>query len=107
MHEHLFTNAVDALDDPDTETIDRRITIEQIGDLRWNAVSNKFNLSLDDPEITVAELCRFHAAGSRGIVDATPVSIGRRVAELPAISQGSRVLIMVGCGFYRGPSHPA
>ena len=106
MHEHLLINAVDALDDPDTETIDRPITIEQIGDLRWNAVSNKFNLSLDDPEITVAELRRFHAAGGRGIVDVTPVGIGRRVAELPAISERSGVHIMVGCGFYRGPSHP-
>ena len=106
MHEHLLINAVDALDDPDTQTIDRPITMELIGDLRWNAVSNKFNLSLDDPEITVAELRRFHAAGGRGIVDVTPIGIGRRVAELPAISERSGVHIMVGCGFYRGPSHP-
>ena len=106
MHEHLLIDAVDALDDPDTETVDRPITIDQIGDLRWNAVSNKFNLSLDDPEITVTELHRFHAAGGRGIVDVTLIGIGRRVAELPAISERSGVHIMVGCGFYRGPSHP-
>ena len=107
MHEHLLINAVDALDDPDTQTIDRPITMELIGDLRWNAVSNKFNLSLDDPEVTVAELRRFHTAGGRGIVDVTPVGIGRRVAELPAISERSGVHIMLGCGFYRGPSHPS
>ena len=107
MHEHLLIDAVEALDDPDTEVIDRPITIDQLGGLRWNAVSNKANLSLDDPEITVAELRRFHAAGGRGLVDVTPVGIGRRVAELPAISERSGVHIMVGCGFYRGPSHPA
>ena len=106
MHEHLLIDAVDALDDPDTEMIDRPITIDQIGDLRWNAVSNKFNLSLDDPDLAVVELRRFHAAGGRGIVDVTPLGIGRRVAELPAISERSGVHIMVGCGFYRGPSHP-
>ncbi|MDE0168690.1 MAG: phosphotriesterase [bacterium] len=106
MHEHLLINAVEALDDPDTETVDRPITIDQLGDLRWNAVSNRFNLSLDDPEITVAELRRFHAAGGRGLVDVTPIGIGRRVAELPAISERSGVHIMLGCGFYRGPSHP-
>ena len=107
MHEHLLIDAVEALEDPDTEMIDRPITIDQIGDLRWNAVSNKFNLSLDDPDITVSELRRFHRAGGRGIVDVTPLGIGRRVAELPAISERSGVHIMVGCGFYRGPSHPS
>ena len=107
MHEHLLIDAVEALDDPDTEMIDRPITIDQIGDLRWNAVSNKFNLSLDDPDITVSELRRFRRAGGRGIVDVTPLGIGRRVAELPAISERSGVHIMVGCGFYRGPSHPS
>ena len=106
MHEHLLIDAVEALEDADTETIDRPITIDQIGDLRWNAVSNRFNLSLDDPETTVAELRRFYAAGGRGVVDVTPIGIGRRVAELPAISERAGVHIMVGCGFYRGPSHP-
>ena len=106
MHEHLLIDAADALNDPDTEMIDRPITIDQIGDLRWNAVSNRFNLSLDDPDVAVSELCRFHAAGGRGLVDVTPIGIGRRVAELPAISERSGVHIMVGCGFYRGPSHP-
>ena len=106
MHEHLFLDAADALEDPETETIDQPVTIDQLGDLHWNAVSNRANLALDDADLLTAELQRVREHGGGAIVDVTPFGMGRRVADLPIISEHSGVHILMGCGFYRHPSHP-
>ena len=82
MHEHLLIDAVDALEDPETDTVDRPITIDGLGDLRWNMVSNRFNLSLDDPDVAVAELRRVRDYGGGAVVDVSSLGLHRRVADL-------------------------
>ena len=106
MHEHLFLEAAQAFGDAETEMINLPVTIERLGDLHWNTVSNAANLTLDEPDVTVAELRRFHKSGGRAMVDVTPLGLGRRVADLPEVARRSQVHILVGCGFYRSPSHP-
>jgi phosphotriesterase-related protein len=107
MHEHCLIDGrvwfTPPREDPPE---DPRMTIENLGFVRWNLVSLEDNLVMNDPELAISELRPVREHGGSGIVDLTVIGIGRRVAELPRISEKSGVHIMVGCGFYIHASHP-
>jgi phosphotriesterase-related protein len=107
MHDHLQSDAT-ALLSPPREPLpdDPRVTIENLGFVRWNLLALEDNLRLDDPELAARELGAFAAAGGSGLVDLTTVGLGQQVERLPAIARATGLHVMVGCGFYIAKSHP-
>jgi phosphotriesterase-related protein len=107
MHEHLLIDGsvwfTPSVEDPPRTS---RVEIENLGFVRWNLVSLKDNLLLDDPELATRELSEVRRLGGSGIVDLTNLGLGRRVRDLQEISRSSGLHIMVGCGFYIHDSHP-
>jgi phosphotriesterase-related protein len=108
MHEHLLSDAV-ALRATAREPLpdDRRVTIENLGFVRWNLLALEDNLRLDDARLAERELGAFSASGGSGIVDLTVQGLGQQVERLPAIARATGLHLMVGCGFYIGKTHPA
>lgn len=107
MHEHCLIDASVWVRAPREEPpVDPRMTIENLGFLRWNWESIADNLRIDDPALVARELAVLRPTQGAAIVELTVVGIGRRVAELPAISRAAGVHIIVGCGFYVHASQP-
>ncbi len=107
MHEHLQSDAL-LLRSAPREPLpdDPRVTIENLGFVRWNLLALEDNLRLDDPELAERELGAFAAAGGSGVVDLTTVGLGPRVERLPAIARATGLHVMAGCGFYIAKTHP-
>ena len=103
-HEHLYIDFSfmyrPARDVPSAELTDAPITLENLGWIRRNYYSNRFNLTLMDPETTVRELELYRDAGGGGIVETTTIGIGRNPEALARISRESGVHIVMGAGFY-------
>ena len=108
MHEHVFVDATVWLTPPrEPYPEDPMVTMENLGFVRWNLLSLRDNLIIDDPEIAVAELNRFVAIGGAGLVDLTSEGFGRRVEQLVEISKRTGLHIMAATGFYVHDAHPA
>jgi phosphotriesterase-related protein len=107
MHEHVFSDLrLWAKTGPDGIPWTGPIGPEAQAHLRWNGLHTPENLRLADPDTAVEELRAVHAAGGRMLVDLTVTGMGRRVADLAAVSRASAVAISVGCGFYVEELHP-
>lgn len=108
MHEHVLIDGTAMTDDRQlwAET-GAAVSLENIGVLRWNTHGLRENLRVDDEQLVIRELQRFRAAGGSAVVDMTNVGLGRQVGRLGPISQQSGVHILVGCGWYVAPTHPA
>jgi phosphotriesterase-related protein len=108
MHDHLLTDAR-SLGAPPREPrpADPRVTIENLGFLRWNLLGLEDNLVLDDAGLAVAELAHATAAGQSGLVDLTVWGLGPSPARLPAIARASGMHVMAGFGAYIEKTHPA
>jgi phosphotriesterase-related protein len=107
MHEHLLIDARVWYTPPrEAPPEDPRMTMENLGFVRWNLVCLEDNLLLEDPDLAIKELKPVRELGGSGIVDLTVIGIGRRIAELPRISRETGLHVMVGCGFYVHGSHP-
>ncbi|HST39450.1 MAG TPA: phosphotriesterase [Conexibacter sp.] len=105
MHEHVFAD-VSVWTKETGEPWVGEIGPEAQWHLRWNMMSTRENLILDDADTAVAELEHARAGGGSAIVDLTVIGIGRRVADLPEISRRSGMTIAVGCGWYVQETHP-
>jgi phosphotriesterase-related protein len=107
MHEHLLAdarvlhaNAREPLPESD------RVTIENLGFLRWNLLALEDNLVLDDAGLAGEELARAAALGQRAVVDLTVWGLGARPRDLPAIARASGMHVIAGCGAYLDRPHP-
>ncbi len=109
-HEHVYLDFSfmyrPAQDSPAPELADAPITLENLGWIRRNYYSNRFNLQLMDVDMTVGELGKFREVGGGAIVDATTAQIGRNPDALAQISRESGVHIIMGAGFYVDAVHP-
>ncbi len=107
MHEHLFLDARCLyLESPDALPDEERVSMRNLGYLRWNNQGLRDNLVVDDAEIIREGLAAFRDAGGHGIVDMTNIGLGRRVHLLPDLARKTGAHIMIGSGWYRAPSHP-
>lgn len=108
MHEHLFLD-VAAQYSPPVEPLlgEQVVKMENLGYLRWNVNGCRDNLVIDDAEMIADELSDMLALGASGLVELTVNGLGPRVGELPDLARRSGLHVMVGCGFYIHPSHPA
>lgn len=111
MHEHVLIDASiwytppAETDGNHSDLAHSLVTMERLGDIRWNAHSVLDNLVLDDVENAITELKAVRAAGGSGIVDLTVAGLGPRPQDLRRISQETGLYIMIGCGWYIDSSH--
>lgn len=61
---------------------------------------------LDDPAQATAEVRLFQAAGGRGLVDMTPIGLGRQAGELREVSRLTGVHIIAATGLYYERFYP-
>ena len=108
-HEHLYLDFSfmyrPAQDYPSQELADAPIALENLGWIRRNYYSNRFNITLMDAETTIGEVRKYRELGGGAIVDATTVGIGRNPDALSRISRESGVHIIMGAGFYVDAVH--
>lgn len=108
MHEHLLCDGrVWCRATPEEPPANRRVTMENLGYVRWNLLTLEDNMILDDPELIATEVAEVRRHGGSGIVDLTVVGLGQRVGDLPGIARATGLHIMVGCGYYVEQAHPA
>ena len=109
-HEHLYLDFSfmyrPAEDSLSQELEDAPIALENLGWIRRNYYSNRFNLQLMDPDATVDELRRYRGVGGGAIVEATTIGIGRNPDALVRISRESGVHVVMGAGYYVDAVHP-
>ena len=103
-HEHLYID-FSFMYRPAQEMADAPITLENLGWVRRNYYSNRFNLQLMDLDTTINEVRKCRDAGGGAIVDATTIGIGRNPEALARISRESGVPIIMGAGFYVAALH--
>ena len=109
-HEHLYIDFSfmyrPAQDSPAPDLADAPITLENLGWIRRNYYSNRFNLQLMDVDSTIGELRKYREVGGGAIVDATTAQIGRMPDALARMSRESGVHVIMGAGFYVDAVNP-
>lgn len=103
-HEHFFVSLLPPAIRADYEG--EPITLENVGYLRRNWVSNPANLVLDSYENALDELKRYKAAGGGAMVDVSPIGTERNPEKLAKLSKESGVHIVMGTGYYLAAYHP-
>jgi phosphotriesterase-related protein len=108
MHEHLLLDAR-ILHAPSREPApaDPRVTLENLGFVRWNLLALEDNLVLDDAELAARELSLAAAEGQRAVVDLTCLGLGPDPRRLPAIAAATGMHVVAGYGIYLDRPHPA
>jgi phosphotriesterase-related protein len=107
MHEHLLCDGrVWCRPSPEEVPAHPRVTMENLGYVRWNLLSMEDNMLLDDPVLITSELEEVKRQGGSGIVDLTIIGLGQRVGDLPAIARATGLHVIVGCGWYVEQAHP-
>jgi phosphotriesterase-related protein len=107
MHEHLLLDAR-ILQAPSREPVpeDPRVTLENLGFVRWNLLALEDNLVLDDAELAARELALAAAEGQRAVVDLTCWGLGASPGGLPAVARATGMHVVAGCGVYLDRPHP-
>ena len=109
-HEHLYLDFSfmyrPAQDSPSRELEHAPITLDNLGWIRRNYYSNRFNIQLMDTDATVEELRMYRDVGGGAIVEATTIGIGRNPDALARISRESGVHVIMGAGYYVDMVHP-
>lgn len=98
---HLVRSAADG------STLPGPLTLETLGELRWNALAMADNLALDDADLAVAELRSARDAGLGAIVEATSWGMGPRHADLPEISRRAGIHVVAAYGSYIDKTLPS
>jgi len=83
------------------------LKIESLWWVREHHLVSRDNIILDDVPMAARELARFRSDGGSSMIDLTCEGLGRRPVELAQVSAMSGVHIVLGCGLYVEPSHPA
>ena len=110
MHEHVLVDArvwYRTRSDGDASKKDVPVSMSNLADVRWNALSFTDNLILDERDTAAAELGKFVAAGGSAIVDMTNVGLGGDARAVAIIAAAENLNLIVGCGFYVHGSHPS
>jgi phosphotriesterase-related protein len=108
VHEHLYADMTGMLgahgyDVAADEPLDPALAAEA----RWHPGSFPDNYRLTDLDLTIRELEPLVQAGCRTVVDATPVGLGRSPEALAALARATGLNVVMGCGWYLEPVHPA
>ena len=110
-HEHIFVDIRNQYTEPENRSRRKRgrerVNIKNLDTLSRDPYAVKDNLVLDKVRVARQELMCFKDAGGEGLVDATPVGIGRVPLALRKISESTGLHIVMGCGYYTADTHPA
>ncbi len=82
------------------------ITLENFGWVRYHSVNSLDNLQVFDEEIAIKELQFYKRAGGNSLVDVTNIGLARDPLALTRIARATGLNIVMGSGYYVGPSHP-
>lgn len=69
-------------------------------------MGNRPNLVQDDPELAIAEVGRFKAAGGQTVVEVSSHGLERHVRGLKRVAEQTGLHILAGTGYYIAASHP-
>lgn len=110
-HEHLLVDQGHISFRPperpeDLPLADRPVALDIFGWLQWNWMSNHDNLILDSESLAIDELRMYKRAGGDSLVDCTLPGIGRDPEGLVRISRAAELNIVMGTGYYVGPTYP-
>lgn len=109
-HEHVIIDLRGVFKPPccgDECFADEPVKLENLGWVRLNYTSNWDNLGLSDESTAVYELNLYKAAGGAGLVEVTPAGMGRDPEGLVRVARRTGLQIVMGCGYYVEPCHPA
>ena len=101
-HEHLFSSMTYAFPAQD-ESAHRPITIDNLGAIRTDLMSNVNNITLDDSCGQAVELAKAKELGIDTLVELTTENIGRNPQRLFEVSQSAGVNVIAGSGWYLRP----
>lgn len=103
-HDHIIIdfNAIltEPIDSKDILKMDEKISIDNLGWVRFNWASSKDNLVYQDVKDACKELDHYRNSGGNTIVDVTNIGLGRDPKKLKEISSKTGVNIVMGSGFY-------
>lgn len=77
-----------------------RVSLANLGYLRWNALACADNLRLDDEQLAIDELRTAGMHGLRALVDCSSWGLGPKHASLPALALASGLTIISAYGAY-------
>lgn len=104
MHEHLFCD-LSTYVPTDKRHNGAAIELTNYFSTRVDR-ENSFDMVLDEPDLAVAELRDYCAAGGTVLVEATSRGLGRSPEELRQVSLESGVHVVMGSGYYVSAFHP-
>jgi len=104
-HEHLLLDLTVRFKLPDDSISTRirareKVSLENIGWLRFHLFENLDNLMLDNEELAIKEAYRFKLTGGKSIVDVTNWGIGQDPQALVRIARATGLNIIMGTGYY-------
>ena len=110
MHEHLLLDATPWHRPAEAASLrpiaSQPVSMEILGLLHNDPFMCRDNCELFDEGIAIDEARRFRLAGGDTIVDPTCRGIGRDHRALQRISRATGLHVIMGAGYYLGPSHP-
>lgn len=111
MHEHLLLDATPWFRPPEAGSLRpasmQPVSIEILGLLHYDPFMSLDNCQLLDEDVAIEEIRRFRLAGGETVVDPTCRGIGRDPRALQRISRATGLHVIMGCGYYLQPAHPA
>ncbi|MEC7837378.1 MAG: hypothetical protein VX523_01490 [Chloroflexota bacterium] len=103
-HDHIIIdfNAIltEPIDKNDLKKMEEKISINNLGWVRFNWASSKDNLIYNDVSNACDELVHYKKSGGKTIVDVTNIGLGRDPKKLKSISSKTGINIVMGSGFY-------
>jgi len=110
-HEHLLCDQRGVTFQEPPEPADRAlarrpVSLEIFHWIQFNWASNLDNLVLDSEETAIDEARLYREAGGQSLVDVTPDGLGRDPQALVRIARATGLQVLMGCGYYVGPTHP-
>jgi len=103
-HDHILIDFNAILTEPiykeDIYLMDEKISMDNLGWVRFNWASSKDNLIYNDVDDACDELSYYKKSGGKTIVDVTNIGLGRDPEKLKLISSKSGINIVMGSGFY-------
>ncbi|MBI4306033.1 MAG: aryldialkylphosphatase, partial [Chloroflexi bacterium] len=110
-HEHFLIDFRVVFIPPKSKEDERlaheRISLQNLGWIRFNWASNYENLHYEDESLAIREAKNYATAGGQTVVDATSVGLKRNPRALANISKATGLNIIMGSGYYVQAAHPA
>jgi phosphotriesterase-related protein len=111
-HEHLLCDQRGVTFQEPPEPADRPlarrpVSLEIFHWIQFNWASNLDNLVLDSEETAIDEARLYREAGGQSLADVTPDGLGRDPRALVRIARATGLHVVMGCGYYVAPTHPA